>query len=78
MELDFIKGKKVAELREIASALKVEGAAKMKKAELVELLTRMHQEAEAARAEAEKAAEADAENLLKKPKSQEFLRLILL
>ena len=61
MELDFIKGKKVAELREIASALKVEGAAKMKKAELVELLTRMHQEAEAARAEAEKAAEAEAE-----------------
>ena len=49
MELDIIKGKKVAELREIAAALHIEGAAKMKKSEIIALLTKMHEEAEAAR-----------------------------
>ena len=59
MELDILKGKKVAELREIANALKIEGAAKMKKAELLAVMTRMHEEAVAAQ-EAAKAAEAEA------------------
>ena len=59
MELDILKGKKVAELREIANALKIEGAAKMKKAELLAVMTRMHEEAVAAQ-EAVKAAEAEA------------------
>ena len=45
MELDILKGKKVAELREIAAALKIEGAAKLKKSELIALFTRMHEEA---------------------------------
>jgi len=47
MELDIIKGKKVAELREIAAALKIPGASAMKKAEIIALLTKMHEEAEA-------------------------------
>ena len=47
MDLDIIKGKKVAELREIAAALKIPGAAAMKKSEIVALLTKMHEEAEA-------------------------------
>ena len=47
MELDIIKGKKVAELREIAAVLHIEGAAKLKKAELVAILTKMHEDAEA-------------------------------
>ena len=34
MELDILKGKKVAELREIARALKIPGADKLKKKEL--------------------------------------------
>ena len=59
MELDILKGKKVAELREIANALKIEGAAKMKKAELLAVMMRMHEEAVAAQ-EAAKAAEAEA------------------
>ena len=42
MELDIIKGKKVAELREIAAALKIEGAAKLKKKEIIDILTKMH------------------------------------
>ena len=50
MELELIKSKKVAELREIAAALGIEGADKLKKAEIVALLTKMHEEAEAARA----------------------------
>ena len=58
MELDIIKGKKVAELREIAAALKIPGAAAMKKAEIVALLTKMHEEAEAQAAG--EAAEAQA------------------
>ncbi|MCQ2561922.1 MAG: Rho termination factor N-terminal domain-containing protein, partial [Clostridia bacterium] len=52
MELDILKDKKVAELREIAAALGVQGAAKLKKKEIVELLTKMHEEAEAAKAAA--------------------------
>ena len=50
MELDIIKGKKVAELREIAAALKIEGAAKLKKKEIIDILTKMHEQAEAERA----------------------------
>lgn len=50
MELDILKDKKVAELREIAAALGVQDAAKLKKKEIVELLTKMHEEAEAAKA----------------------------
>ncbi len=57
MSLDIIKGKKVAELREIAAVLKIEGAAKMKKSELVELLTKMHLEAQAAEGKADRNAE---------------------
>ena len=50
MELDIIKEKKVAELREIARALKIPGASQLKKKEIIEILTRMHEEAEAQRA----------------------------
>ena len=52
MELEILKGKKVAELREIAKALKIEGADKLKKKEIVDILERMHQEAEAEKAAA--------------------------
>jgi transcription termination factor Rho len=45
MELDIIKGKKVAELREIAAALGIEGASGMKKAEIIAILTTMHEQA---------------------------------
>ncbi len=45
MELDILKEKKVAELREIAGALGVAGAAAMKKKEILDLLTKMHLEA---------------------------------
>ncbi len=55
---DILKDKKVAELREIAAALKVENASKLKKSELLEILTKMHEEAEAAR---EAGAEAQEE-----------------
>lgn len=55
---DILKDKKVAELREIAAALKVENASKLKKSELLEILTKMHEEAEAAR---ETGAEAQEE-----------------
>ena len=61
MELDIIKGKKVAELREIAAALKIEGAAKMKKSEIVAILTKMHEEASAQAAENPETAENLAE-----------------
>ncbi len=53
MELELLKEKKVAELREILAALGVPGGSKMKKQEIIDLLTRMHEEAEAARAEGE-------------------------
>ncbi len=46
MELNILKGKTVAELRIIASAIGVEGAAKMKKKELFELLSEMNRQAE--------------------------------
>ena len=59
MELDILKDKKVAELREIAAALKIEGAAKMKKSELLAVFTRMHEEAVASGA-AEEAAKEEA------------------
>ena len=57
MELNILKGKTVAELRIIASAIGVEGAAKMKKKELFELLSEMNRQAESAGApEAESSA----------------------
>ncbi|MBQ3931744.1 MAG: transcription termination factor Rho [Firmicutes bacterium] len=57
MELDILKGKKVAELREIAAALKIEGAAKLKKSELIAIFTRMHEETVASGAMQEGPAE---------------------
>ncbi len=51
---EILKDKKLAELREIAKALNVPGCTKMKKQELLDCLTRMHEEAQAAQqAEAE-------------------------
>ena len=67
MELDILKGKKVAELREIAAALKIEGAAKMKKSELIAVFTRMHEEAVASGAVAEDPKETAEEAPAKKP-----------
>ncbi len=67
MELDIIKGKKVAELREIAAALGIENAASMKKAEIVALLTKMHEDAVKA---AEEAGEAPAEEDTAKPEKK--------
>lgn len=58
MELDILKEKKVAELREIATALGVGGAAGMKKREILELLTQMHLEATRAQEQAASAAES--------------------
>ena len=57
MELELLKEKKVAELREIAKALGFD-ASKMKKAEIIAELTRMHEEAEAAKAAAPAQTEA--------------------
>ena len=56
---DILKDKKVAELREIAEALHAEGAAKMKKTELLELLTQMHDNAEEKAATANVAASGE-------------------
>ncbi len=62
MELNILKGKTVAELRIIASAIGVEGAAKMKKKELFELLSEMNRQAESdAGPEPAPAASSDAE-----------------
>jgi len=44
---DILKDKKLAELREIASALNIENADKMKKSEILNLLTNMHEQAKA-------------------------------
>ncbi|MBO4818840.1 MAG: transcription termination factor Rho, partial [Firmicutes bacterium] len=44
---DILKDKKLAELREIGAALKIENASKLKKSELLEILTKMHEEAQA-------------------------------
>ena len=65
MELDILKDKKVAELREIAKALGIKGASVMKKQEIVDLLTRMHEEAEK-----EKAAAAEKEAKKAAPKTK--------
>ena len=65
MELDILKDKKVAELREIAKALGIQDAAKLKKKEIVDLLTRMHEEAEK-----EKAAAAEKEARKTAPKTK--------
>ncbi len=61
MTPDFLKEKKVAELREIAAALKIENADKLKKSELLEIMTKMHEEAQA-NMEAEKPEEKSAES----------------
>ena len=45
MELDLLKEKKVAELREIAEALGVKGTTKLKKKEILDLLIKMHEDA---------------------------------
>ena len=66
MELDILKDKKIAELREIAAALKIEGAAKMKKSELLAVFTRMHEEAVASGA-AEEAAKEEAPSAPEEP-----------
>ena len=60
MELEVLKEKKVAELREIAAALKID-ASKMKKAEIIELFTKMHDEA-VAEGHVEDTPEAEPEN----------------
>ena len=49
MDQEILKGKSVAELRIIASALGVEGASGMKKKELYELLSEMNRQAEEAK-----------------------------
>ncbi len=71
MDLDIIKGKKVAELREIAAALKIPGAAAMKKSEIVALLTKMHEEAEAQQAAEAEAAAKESRAQEEKPSEQE-------
>ncbi len=63
---DILKDKKLAELREIAVALKIENAAKLKKSELLEILTRMHEEAQAQGAVEETKEEIEAEPEKKK------------
>ena len=59
---DILKDKKLAELREIGAALKIENASKLKKSELLEILTKMHEEAQSQGAveEAEKEPEKKA------------------
>jgi transcription termination factor Rho len=66
MELDLLKGKKVAELREIAEALGVKGTAKLKKKEILDLLIKMHEEAVSKTGEEKAAIEEPKENA-KKP-----------
>ena len=63
---DILKDKKLAELREIAVALKIENAAKLKKSELLEILTRMHEEAQTQGAVEETKEEIKAEPEKKK------------
>ncbi|MBQ6261749.1 MAG: transcription termination factor Rho [Firmicutes bacterium] len=58
MELDLLREKKVAELREIGKALKIPGVSSMKKKELLDALVKMAEEAEAAEAERVRAEEA--------------------
>ncbi|MBQ2597602.1 MAG: Rho termination factor N-terminal domain-containing protein, partial [Oscillospiraceae bacterium] len=72
MELDILKDKKVAELREIAAALGIANAKSLKKKEIVELLTRMHEEAEKEKAaQAEKAAAEEAKAPVEPAKTEE-------
>ena len=72
MELDILKDKKVAELREIAAALGIANAKSLKKKEIVELLTRMHEEAEKEKAaQAEKAAAEEAKAPAEPAKAEE-------
>ena len=61
MEIEDLKQKKVAELKEIAAVLKIEGAAKMKKQELLDTLIALHEEAKQAGAIEEEKPQADAE-----------------
>ncbi len=62
---EILKGKKVAELRAIAEALGIKGAEQMKKSDLTNLLTSMHEEAEAQKAE--KAEEPSEDKKKKSP-----------
>ena len=71
MEFEILKGKKVAELREIAAALKIEGAAKMKKAEILAILYKMHEEAQAQKAQEEAQQPAKAEQPVDEPAEKE-------
>ncbi len=59
MELDVLKDKKVAELREIATALGVQGVSKLRKSEIIELLTNMHLEAVAKQSNDEKVSDTN-------------------
>ncbi|MBQ3921535.1 MAG: transcription termination factor Rho, partial [Firmicutes bacterium] len=70
MELDIIKGKKVAELREIAAALGIEGASGMKKAEIIAILTTMHEQAVAEGAVKEEPEEPAEKEAPKKAKGR--------
>ena len=76
MELDILKGKKVAELREIAAALKIEGAAKLKKSELIAIFTRMHEDAVASGAAEEEAPAAFPQD--ERTRYQNLFRTILM
>ena len=63
---DILKDKKLAELREIGAALKIENAAKLKKSELLEILTKMHEEAEAQGAVSEEKTETEKKKTVRK------------
>ena len=56
---DILKDKKLAELREIGAALKIENASKLKKSELLEILTKMHEDAQASGSIEEQEPEAE-------------------
>ena len=71
MELDILKDKKVAELREIAAALGIGNAKSLKKKEIVEILTRMHEEAEKEKAaKAEETPEKQEKKPARRPRSK--------
>jgi len=66
---DILKDKKLSELREIAQALNVENASKLKKSELLELLTNMHEKAKE-NGEIEDAPKSENEVAKEKPKKE--------
>ena len=63
---DILKDKKLAELREIGAALKIENASKLKKSELLEILTKMHEEAQAQGAVSEEKTETEKKKTVRK------------